>query len=209
MKFNHWLLTFSAFLSLEYFLLAQDVKAFSILSDSATVDLKSQQVTFKIEFDQVPDFSSIDEYNRAANSFQYYINCDNDGSALDYSLLDLLIRGEEIKIAGEIPIRNAFPGDETDLHSGGWGSVRGTVPFTMNQNIMTFSVPLAMLGETDGHFTYDLETYEYGMMVSSQRDRHSQMIGTPVDAPEPKATLGLIGTTVAGLIASRTFKPRF
>jgi hypothetical protein len=165
--------------------------AFSVLSETVNVNLQSQEASFKIEFDKSPDFFTVDSVGRAANSFQYFINFENDGSPLNYDLLDVIIRGDEIKNTGSIIIRNAFTSGYTDPNSGGWGSIRGSVPFLLSNNIINFNVSLAVLGDLDGLFTYDLETYEFGGMSSRIRNQQSHII----NVPEPLTILGSIAAT--------------
>jgi hypothetical protein len=48
--------------------------------------------------------------------------------------------------------------------SGGWGSIRGSVPYTLSGNVFSLLVPLELIGDTDGKFSYQLMWYEYGAM---------------------------------------------
>ena len=48
-----------------------------------------------------------------------------------------------------------------------------------------------MLGDLDGLFTYDLETYEFGGMSSRIRNQQSHII----NVPEPLTILGSIAAT--------------
>jgi hypothetical protein len=60
------------------------------------------------------------------------------------------------------------PPDNSDPNSGGWGTIRGSVPFTLDGNILTFSSPLSLIsdhiakGNTKGIFSYDLQVDQCG-----------------------------------------------
>ena len=141
--------------------------ALLVLSQSAEVNLANNSVLFQIEFNRAPDFFTTDEYDRQADSFQYYIDADGGfpifkGTDIYYSNLESLIRGEEIHLAGDVRIRNALPPDPDLSSSGGWGSIRGSVPYTLSGNVFSLLVPLELIGDTDGKFSYQLLWTEYG-----------------------------------------------
>ena len=142
--------------------------ALMVLSQSAEVNLDSSSVLFQIEFNRAPDFFTSDEYDRQADSFQYFIDADGGfpifrGTDIYYSNLESLIRGE-IPLGGDVRIRNALPPDPDLSSSGGWGSIRGSVPYTLSGNVFSLLVPLPLIGDSDGKFSYRLEWYEYGAM---------------------------------------------
>jgi hypothetical protein len=141
--------------------------ALLVLSQSAEVNLASNSVLFQIEFNRAPDFFTTDEYHRQADSFQYFIDADGGfpifkGTDIYYSNLESLIREEVIHLGGDVRIRNAWPPDPDLSSSGGWGSIRGSVPYTLSGNVFSLLVPLQLIGDTDGKFSYRLEWYEYG-----------------------------------------------
>lgn len=144
--------------------------ALMVLSQSAEVNLASNSVLFQMEFNRTPDFFTSDEYDRQPDSFQYFIDADGGlpifknkvGEPYDINL-ESIIRGEEIHLKGDIPIRNVSPSDP-DLNSGGWGSIRGSVPYALSGNVFSLLVPLQLIGDSDGKFSYRLEWYEYGRM---------------------------------------------
>ncbi len=141
--------------------------ALLVLSQSAEVNLANNSVLFQIEFNRVPDFFTTDEYGRQADSFQYYIDADGGfpifrGTDIYYSNLESIIRGSEISLAGDVRIRNALPPDPDLSSSGGWGSIRGSVPYTLSGNVFSLLVPLQLIGDSDGKFSYRLEWYKYG-----------------------------------------------
>jgi hypothetical protein len=65
-------------------------------------------------------------------------------------------------LAGDVRIRNALPPDPDLSSSGGWGSIRGSVPYTLSGNVFSLLVPLELIGDTDGKFSYQLMWTEYG-----------------------------------------------
>jgi hypothetical protein len=149
---------------------------FSIVSNSAVFDPINRNVLSTLEFSQPPDFTT--------DAFQYFIIGDPD---LPYpDLFDSIIRVEETFITHDIlVIRNAVP-PVADPAAGGWGSIRGIVPFSLEGNILTFSAPLSMISDhsTDGHFSYDLESYVSGSQTGPTARGESTVIavgqpGTP------------------------------
>jgi hypothetical protein len=145
--------------------------ALMVLSQSAEVNLATNSVLFQIEFNRAPDFFTTDEYDRQADSFQYFIDADGGfpifrGTDTYYSNLEAIIRGE-IHLGGDVRIRNAWPPDpDMSVGWGGWGSIRGSVPYTLSENVFSLLVPLQLIGDSDGNFSYRLEWYEYGAIQS-------------------------------------------
>jgi hypothetical protein len=143
--------------------------AFMVLSQSAEVNLDSKSVLFQIEFNRAPDFfTTFTEYNRPADTFQYYIDADGGLPIFKNKIgepyfinLESIIRGDEIYLEGDVRIRNVSPSDP-GFSSGGWGSIRGSVPYALSGNIFSLLVPLELIGDTDGHFSYQLYWGEYG-----------------------------------------------
>jgi hypothetical protein len=142
----------------------------AVASPQSTLAIRSQLaiynpstglVTFRIVFNRSPDFFRTDELGRQADSFQYFVGSD---VPVEPPLLDSIIRGEEIHSTGLIPIRNAFPPDPTP-GSGGWGTIRGEVPFTLHGPVLSFSAPLSLLTDRTGLsvLPYILEAYEFGI----------------------------------------------
>src|ERR1017187_137089 len=106
----------------------------------------ARNVTFTLQFSRAPDFVPLDAYERQADAFQFFI-ATSTNIPLYYPPRPYasLIRGGEINFDNAIVIRNDGPPDDNDPHSGGWGSIRGSVPYTLNANILTFSAPADVL----------------------------------------------------------------
>ena len=145
---------------------AAHAPGFAIVSESATYIPSTGEVSFHIVFSQRPDFFTTDEFNRPANSFQYFIVGD---SSLPFpETFDSVIRGDEIRFAdGLAAIRNAMPPDDDKLRSGGWGTIRGEVPYSLHGPVLRFSVPLQLISDhaAPGAIAYGLESYEFGGLM--------------------------------------------
>jgi hypothetical protein len=87
------------------------------------------------------------------DSFQYWISWDlHPGDPLyPFIHADVIVRGGEIT-GGQIPIRDAT--GDGGPNSGGWGPIRGMVPYTLTGSTITFAVPRALLGDPDGSVSY-------------------------------------------------------
>jgi PEP-CTERM motif-containing protein len=164
---------------------------FSFTAESAVFDPATGNVQFRIVFNQAPDFSTVDSVGRQADTFQYFISGDPQ---LPYPAnFDSIIRGAEVRSpADPLPIRNSLPPSD-DPATGGWGPIRGSVPFSLDGNILTFATPLTLISNhsVDGNFAYRLDTYGFGITTRSIENESSVV-------PEP-ATLLLFGSTLAGV----------
>jgi hypothetical protein len=128
---------------------------------------------FVLVFSQTPDFTTLDSQGRPQDSFQIFIafNPATPNPANPQSV-DVLVRGDEIHIANALRIRNARP-PVADPNAGGWGSIRGTVPYHLRTQpngaaVLTFSAPFHLLGIT-GQFAWALETYNFGAQVDQRQ----------------------------------------
>ena len=141
----------------------------SLIRISTSVDQHSQNVLFTLQFSDVPNFYVVDASNRQQDSFQLYIfdapRQDHDGLAGGYVNVRSITRGEEIQYGGGLPIRNVFPdpGSTADTTSGGWGSVRATVPFVQNGKTLFYIASLAVLAVPgNANFGFGFEAYNFG-----------------------------------------------
>ncbi|MGV0104055.1 hypothetical protein [Nostoc sp. DSM 114167] len=161
-------------------------------SESAVVNLDAQEVTFTVNFNRVPDFFTVDEFDRQADSFQYYIDPSGELPIFRppsaYSNLSSIIRGEEIHVAGDVRIRDVFSVGPSEPNSGGWGNIRGSVPYSLDGTVLKFSAPLQFIGDSDGLFSYRLELYEFGSWNGLTNENKS----TIASVPEPNFALGAL-----------------
>lgn len=147
----------------------------TIDAQSVVVDTTNAQALFTIDFSESPDFFTVDSAGRQADSFQFFVDADGGlpvfrGSPY-FAEADTIIRGEEIHLTGNIPIRDTF--GEGGSNSGGWGPIRGSITYTLDQDVLTFSVPIGLLNDADGLLSYNLETYEFGGLTDSEYDQLS------------------------------------
>lgn len=141
----------------------------AIVSQSAKLDPSGEAATFTLTFSQSPDFSIADR-GVPTNSFQYEIDAAWTGVAKDKPLgaLSSVVRGDEIRVAHALRIRSAdLHQPDPDPASGGWGPVRGTVPFQLSGRTLTFTAPLSMLGDDDGVFAYRVFATNTGASAGS------------------------------------------
>jgi hypothetical protein len=140
-------------------------------------------VSFGILFDESVDFFTFVGVTQA-DEFQFYIDPDGvpiPGPSTQPPGVDIIIRGSEIHINGDIRIRDRH--GEGGPGSGGWGPIRGSVPFELSQDnrLLSFAVGFDLLAETDGDFTYALQTTEFGVT--------SDVVFGRSTVPEPTAWL--------------------
>lgn len=134
--------------------------ALMVVYESAIYIPETNEVQFTLIFNQVPDLFTLDEYGRQRHSFQYFIIGD---PSLPYpQKYDALVRGSEIT-ESTLVIRSVLPPTD-EPGSGGWGPLRGVVPYQLNETVLTFSAPLDMLSDhsQDGNFNSELMLLEYG-----------------------------------------------
>jgi len=173
-------------------------------SYDTSVDSLASNVTFSIAFSSIPDFMTIDDENRQANSFQFWIDPDNSAAPLwDGSAI---IRGGEINIGGDIPVRDRI--GSGGAASDGWGATRDSVAYSLTGTNLAFVVPFDALSQTDGDFTYQFLVTEYGeerYSAYGESDAYYQPVYTPPVIPEPSVfSLLLIALGVVYMLRMRT-----
>ena len=136
-------------------------------------------VRWDMQFLGVPDFKTVDEFNRQKDSFQVFIT----GNALGlqttepYNQVQSLIRGEELHLLDGIPVRNVFEGADTqDMQiSGGWGSVRERVDVVQMESFVSFQTSLLGL-HTNAPFHYAVGGFDFGAEPITNVHEHGYMI---------------------------------
>ncbi|MHC5938115.1 hypothetical protein [Nostoc sp.] len=176
-------------------------------SESAVVNPDAKEVLFTVNFNQVPDFFTVDKFNRHSNSFQYFIDPDGELPILNaspiYSNFSSIIRGEEIPIAGDIRIRDVFSVGASEPNSGGWGKIRGSVPYSLDGNVLKFSAPLQLIGDSDGLFSYQLLLTEFGAWNGITNENKSIIDSVPeLTASDLSTTASQLTNKNKSIIAS-------
>ncbi len=156
----------------------QDADTCTVSADSILADTKIRgPIRFQVPFDHVPDFLTVDQAGRPEDSFQYYIDYDPTPHADSSTVPGAIVRGDEIHVAAALRIRNALP-SSTDPTSGGWGTVRATVPFEMRFDrdgsaVLSFVASWSDLG-ISGPFGWVLDTFHFGTTVGSLKGVFSE-----------------------------------
>ncbi len=158
---------FSGLLLLTSALAAQTISAAEIRIKNQSVKIlpQSHEALFRLEFDRVPHFYATDPQGVPADSFQYFINYDPSRSYVD-NVFDphlTVIRGDEIHVCHKIRVRESLWNDsDPDPNSGGWGALRGAVPFVVLNKTLIFSVPLELIEAQHGNFGYYVQSFSWG-----------------------------------------------
>ena len=162
----------------------------------------ASNVNFTLTFNQVPDFFTVDPFGRQAYGFQFYI-ATTTNIAIPYPLPPYasLVRGGEIHVAGTLPVRNDSPSD-SDPNSGGWGSIRGSVSYSLVGTTMMFSIPADVLN-VQGPFAYTLQLDNYGVVTSY----YPALSGSAIMVPEP-SSFSLAAISMLGIAISRIRRSR-
>lgn len=192
-----------AFVSLWVWKTGAAVAGIEIVSESAAVDLDAGVVRFTVNFDERPDFWTVDEFGRVADSFQYEVD-GNWGApiGLPPDGLDAVVRGDEIHVAGGLRVRDATFGvaPDPDPTAGGWGVVRAELPFTLDGTELRFQASLDAIGDDgDGFFAYRVFTTEYGLTTSEVESRLLPPGQEPVPGPTPVPLPGPVQATFAAV----------
>ncbi|HWE03530.1 MAG TPA: hypothetical protein VG326_14085 [Tepidisphaeraceae bacterium] len=161
--------------------------------DSVTVNAATDEATFTIAFPHVPDFYSLDAGGRPVDSFQVEIAANPTGPD-PLANLTTIIRGSEIRFANALRVRNASPPDLTDPQAGAWGSLRGTTPFTVHGNDVTFTTPFSLIDVSNRQFAYRAFTVESGSIVETFSGR---------SVPLPPAWAAMLLTGMLGIVWRR------
>jgi hypothetical protein len=136
---------------------------FHLVSDSVEVNQPARTATFKLNFDQPPDFIPVGQAQKDAFQYEIDANHASFGQPIGYGDISAVIRGNEIWQGNGIPVRQR-DGDG-GANSGGWGPVRALVPFDLTGSTLTFTASLDTLGDQDGQFRYRLITTDSGTLT--------------------------------------------
>jgi hypothetical protein len=85
---------------------------------------------------------------------------------------------------------------------GGWGSIEGHSAYRLwGDRLLSFTVPLSLLHDADGHLYYAFETYEYGAWSGVDYHGVSGKFYAVSPAPEPAQVALLLAGM--GFLAAR------
>jgi hypothetical protein len=103
----------------------------------------------------------------------------------------VVIRGSEIACAGGIAVRDVDGWNGAPDCSGGWGPVRGVVPCRIEGASVRFTVPWAVLGDTDRAFGWRVYVVRDGSITD---ERHGYCFGGPTFTAARPPTWGSLKT---------------
>ena len=143
---------------------ARAQEAFELAGHSVEVDNTAATATFRLTFNREPLFFVSE--GTATDAFQ--VEIDADGTSFEQPLvfetIDAVVRGAEISETDGLPVRDR-EGDGGE-GSGGWGPVRGFVPFDLDGATLTFTTGLDLIGDDDGKFRYRIIAIDDGSVTS-------------------------------------------
>jgi hypothetical protein len=178
---------------------------FQLVSHSHVVDAERRETTFTLEFNQRPDLDDrhVGRPSAApddARTFQVFYGSHHEGpDVLGHDVV--VLRGPEIAVDGDLRVRDTL-GVDKDPDAGGFGPVRGSVPFELLDNeTVAFTVPWQLLGERDDSYRFTIESYEAGELTGS----------ASVVAPLPPAlwpALTVLGGTLMTGVARQRVRRR-
>ena len=176
---------------------AQD--SFQLAGHSVEVDNTAETATFRLTFNREPVFFVSE--GTATDAFQVEIDADSTSfeQPLVFETIDAVVRGAEISQADGLPVRDR-EGDGGE-NAGGWGPVRGFVPFDLDGATLTFTTGLDLIGDADGKFRYRIIAIDDGSVTSEV---------TAAVIPVPAALWGgvimLSGAGVLHKLRGRSFR---
>jgi hypothetical protein len=152
-------------LAINVCVLSTPALALPLTIESLRLSSQGDSVLFDMVFDRMPDFTTVDAFGRQADAFQFHIWYDDKVPHLN-AIYQTVIRGTEINIAGDIPVRQVSATDPGGPGSGGWGPAVGRVGYeivpTGGGYRLSFLVPYLMIGDPDRNFAWNLSLYEFG-----------------------------------------------
>lgn len=135
---------------------------------------KSRMVRFEIVFNRAPDFLSADSAGAQADSFQFHLDTMGDAGGTTGYPWETVVRGEEIHVNGDVPVRDHTLSASSEPGSGGWGPAAGSVAYSLKGKTLVFSTPFSMLKTDSGLFSYRLELYRSGVWTGVAIEDKSQ-----------------------------------
>jgi hypothetical protein len=168
---------------------------FEIRAHQAFIYPSARQTTFTLEFTSEPDFftAASDEVGTERHAFQYFIDVEPLTGGDPFAGPDVtVVRGPEIRFDhdGALRVRATEGPDDGDRANGGWGPLRGAVPYELDGEVVRFTLPWELVGDTDGAFAYVVESYEDGALTSSLASAGGIVLPLPAGAWTGLSALG-------------------
>ena len=164
-----------------------------------TVNQQAGTVSFKISFNETPDFLTQDNHGRDHQDFNIFIDANADWPPISV-----------FKAASTISTNNLVKLGGLGLYDGYFGTQKAIVTTTFGNdgglidNVVTFTTSLNLIDDPNGVFTYELELYDnYGGLSGNPYLGQSNV--NYVAAPLP-CTILLFGSGVLGLAGLRLRK---
>jgi hypothetical protein len=182
--------------------IARAARAFDIVAHDVEVDEVNQQTTFIVTFNQPPDFFSTNELGQPDNAFQFFFDAEPADDQVDFAGDDVvIIRGPEIRVSNDIPIRESInPSGQDFPNAEGWGEARGHVDFDLDGPTISFTASWDLLHESDGQFGYHLFALQRGELTNEVTFIRR------ISVPLPPALLG--GAFGLACLAVHLVRPR-
>lgn len=183
---------------------------------SAMLDLATGQANFSVRFDRPPDFFTLDNAGRPADSFEFFTDTESSdpiqstinglngsgplGTQTIISGYDIAAR-HQLNIWWPKPVSEWIPGDPDSQ-----AVLRTYSDYTLAGDTLSFSVPLSLLHEPDGGFYYGFQLFQDGGWTTfNYYGASGQEYVLPVPEPAPAS---MLAAGVLLLVASSRFVPR-
>src|SRR5262249_29360996 len=158
--------SFVRFCILAVCIVPASASAITVTSRSVLADPFTNTLYFSVTFSGVPDFHTVDGVGRQKDEFQFFVRYGTaDPPLLPSSHPQALVRSGEVHTTNQLTVVDAQPFGQGP---GGWGPIRGTTPYSLTGQTVTFSMPWSMLGDADGHFQYVLLVVNFGATTYMQ-----------------------------------------
>ncbi len=127
-------------------------------------------VHFSLEFNDQPNFNTLDLFGRAKDAFQIYVDSARPVKVNRFRTLsdcmplaDCYPESKSIiRPPFEDAIRVVHLADESEPGNGGWGVTVAEVGYALDDRLVRFSIPRHFLSDQDNPFYYYFSTFSFG-----------------------------------------------
>lgn len=176
----------------------------------AVMDFASGQANFSVRFDRSPDFFTLDDVGRPADSFEFFtdtVSSDPIQSVIEGMYrsgplgTQTIIGSYEVAARRQLTIwwpkpRSEWRPDDHIVHA----ALSTYGEYTLVGDTLSFSVPLSLLHDPDQTFYYGFQLFQYGGWTTfNYYGTSGQTYILPV--PEPSRT-AMLGAGVLLLVAA-------